>query len=137
MAHIQSGALAHTFLNFFFKVDIPILLSPGINNIFLISDQYNSSNEKSHEFLKWFHFMLAFFFIFPCPSCWKDYKCMRKCLAIQVELSFSNVFYVLNLMLISIWQNFGGSTFLILISLHFLAGGSNCSLQRTGAETVL
>lgn len=58
-------------------------------------------------------------------------------MAIQVKLSFSNDFYVLTLTLISICQNFRGSTFLILMSLHFLAAGSNCSLQRTGAETVL
>lgn len=81
--------------------------------------------------------MLAFFFSLPPCPCWKDYKCMRKCMAIQVKLSFSNDFYVLTLTLISICQNFGGSTFLILMSLHFLAAGSNCSLQRTGAETVL
>lgn len=41
-----NGTLPHTFLNFIFKVDIPILPSPGINDVFVISDQGNSNKKK-------------------------------------------------------------------------------------------
>lgn len=58
-------------------------------------------------------------------------------MVMQVKLSFNNGFSALNLTLIPVCQNFGGSDLLILMSLHFLTTGSSCSLQRTGAERVL
>lgn len=47
MFHTLNGTLPHTFLNFIFKVDIPILPS-GINNVFVINDQGNSNKKKNH-----------------------------------------------------------------------------------------
>lgn len=46
MFHTLNGTLPHTFLNFILKVDIPILPSPGINNVFVINDQGNSNKKK-------------------------------------------------------------------------------------------
>lgn len=46
MFHTLNGTLPHTFLNFIFKVDIPIPSSPGINNVFVINDQGNSNKKK-------------------------------------------------------------------------------------------
>lgn len=34
------------FFNFIFKVDIPILPSPGIKSVFVINDQGNSNKKK-------------------------------------------------------------------------------------------
>lgn len=75
-----------------------------------------------------------FLLLFTLPR-GNNYKCMRKCMVMQVKLSFNNDFIVLNLTLIPMCQNFGGSN--LLMSLHFLATASNHILQRTGAERVL
>lgn len=136
MFHTLNGTLPHTFLNFIFKVDIPIPPSPEINNVFVINDQGNSNKKKITWIFKMVAVHACFLILFTLPH-GNDYKCMRKCMVMQVKLSFNNDFNVLNLTLIPMCQNFGGSDLLILMSLRFLATGSSCSLQRTGAERVL
>lgn len=90
MFHTLNGTLPYTFLNFIFKVDIPILPSPGINNVFVINDQGNSNK----KIITWIFTMVSIhvcFLLFTLPR-GNDYKCTRKCMVMQVKLSFNNDF---------------------------------------------